>query len=62
MSATTKDGDMTALAPREFTLDDRYEEAPGEVILTGLQALVRVPFEQRRRDARRGAWGPRACR
>ncbi|MFS3128318.1 indolepyruvate ferredoxin oxidoreductase family protein [Nocardioides sp. Bht2] len=32
-------------------LQDRYTLADGEVFLTGLQALVRLPLEQARRDA-----------
>ncbi|HEY4280930.1 MAG TPA: indolepyruvate ferredoxin oxidoreductase family protein [Conexibacter sp.] len=39
---------------REPTLDERYDAADGRVLLTGIQALVRIAVEQRRLDARRG--------
>lgn len=45
---------MTELHSREFALTDRYTLADGEVFLTGLQALVRIPFEQSRRDSADG--------
>ena len=34
-----------------YKLDDRYVQQSGRVYLTGVQALVRLPLEQRRRDA-----------
>jgi len=37
-----------------YALDDRYALASGRVYLTGVQALVRLPIEQRRRDAAAG--------
>ncbi len=37
-----------------YTLDDRYDRPSGRVWLTGLQALVRLLLEQRRRDRARG--------
>jgi indolepyruvate ferredoxin oxidoreductase len=38
-------------APSEpFSLEDRYRVERGRVYLSGLQALVRLPVEQRRRD------------
>ncbi|MGV9798098.1 indolepyruvate ferredoxin oxidoreductase family protein [Mycobacterium sp. NPDC003449] len=45
---------MTELRSREFDLGDRYTLADGELFLTGLQALVRIPLEQSRRDAAAG--------
>ncbi|WP_374651466.1 indolepyruvate ferredoxin oxidoreductase family protein [Dongia sp.] len=41
---------MTKLAA--VSLDDKYEIDTGRVYLTGLQALVRLPMMQRRRDER----------
>ena len=35
---------------RPVSLEDKYTLAEGEVFMTGLQALVRVPLEQRMRD------------
>ncbi|MBW2413288.1 MAG: indolepyruvate ferredoxin oxidoreductase family protein [Deltaproteobacteria bacterium] len=39
---------------RNVSLDDRYSKESGEVLLSGIQALVRLPLDQRRRDAARG--------
>ena len=44
-------GNPTRLAA---TLDDKYTLASGAVFMTGIQALVRVPLEQRRRDQAAG--------
>ncbi|MGH7318750.1 MAG: indolepyruvate ferredoxin oxidoreductase family protein [Candidatus Rokuibacteriota bacterium] len=41
------------MAP-EVTLDDRYLREEGPVYLSGLQALVRLPIDQNRRDRRAG--------
>jgi indolepyruvate ferredoxin oxidoreductase len=38
---------------REFSLADRYRVEQGRVYLSGVQALVRLPVEQRRRDRER---------
>lgn len=38
----------------EATLDDKYTLAHGEVFMTGIQALVRLPMDQRRRDRAAG--------
>src|SRR5215210_1396916 len=37
-----------------FSLQDRYELEDGRIFLTGIQALVRIAFDQHRADARRG--------
>jgi len=41
-------------APRQVTLDDKYTLEAGVVFMTGIQALVRLPLEQRRRDRAAG--------
>ena len=38
----------------DLTLRTRYEREAGRVLLTGIQALVRLPIEQHRADLRRG--------
>ena len=40
--------------PAAVTLDDRYARFDGRVFLTGIQALVRLPLLQRRRDRAAG--------
>jgi indolepyruvate ferredoxin oxidoreductase len=45
---------MPGHALRAVSLDDRYALERGTVFLSGTQALVRLPLEQRRRDARAG--------
>ena len=44
---------MTAI-PRQFSLDAKYTQDEGLVYLSGIQALVRLPLDQHRADARRG--------
>src|SRR4051794_41981156 len=39
---------------RDVVLDDKYRLAEGRVFMTGVQALVRLPLEQRRRDLAAG--------
>ena len=39
---------------REVTLDDKYVLEEGRILLTGVQALVRLPLDQHRADRRRG--------
>jgi indolepyruvate ferredoxin oxidoreductase len=39
---------------RETSLDDKYTLESGEIFLTGIQALTRLPLDQRARDARAG--------
>ncbi|SFO55862.1 indolepyruvate ferredoxin oxidoreductase [Actinomadura madurae] len=43
--------DKTAVAQR---LEDKYAVEDGQIYLSGLQALVRLPMDQRRRDERNG--------
>ncbi|HUJ75194.1 MAG TPA: indolepyruvate ferredoxin oxidoreductase family protein [bacterium] len=38
----------------KFTLDDKYTALEGRVLLTGIQALVRLPMDQHRRDLAAG--------
>ena len=37
-----------------ISLEDKFTRSAGRVFLTGLQALVRLPMAQIRRDRRRG--------
>ncbi|HEY4026246.1 MAG TPA: indolepyruvate ferredoxin oxidoreductase family protein [Candidatus Dormibacteraeota bacterium] len=39
---------------RDVRLDDRYLREQGRIYVTGVQALVRLPFDQARRDRLRG--------
>ena len=39
---------------KSFTLEDRYTAATGRVIMSGIQALARLPLDQRRADLARG--------
>ena len=41
-------------AQESFSLQDKYTAQQGTVILSGVQALVRLPFDQHRADQRRG--------
>jgi indolepyruvate ferredoxin oxidoreductase len=41
-------------ARREVTLEDKYVLEEGRVLLTGVQALVRLVLDQHRADLRRG--------
>jgi indolepyruvate ferredoxin oxidoreductase len=36
------------------SLDDKYTATGGTILLTGTQALVRLPMDQRRRDRQAG--------
>ena len=42
------------MTDRTFSLDDKYTRLEGRVALTGVQALVRLPMDQYRRDSRAG--------
>jgi indolepyruvate ferredoxin oxidoreductase len=48
---------MGAVAPSQpgFSLNDRYTREDGDVLLSGVQALVRLVLDQRRADRRAGA-------
>ena len=43
-----------AAIDRDYRLEDRYTRERGRVYLTGVQALVRLPLDQQRRDAAAG--------
>ncbi|MFQ5931438.1 MAG: indolepyruvate ferredoxin oxidoreductase family protein, partial [Nitrospiraceae bacterium] len=45
---------MSGQEPKKISLDDRYLCEEGTVYLSGLQALVRLPIDQNRRDRRAG--------
>lgn len=40
--------------PPEFSFNDKYLKPEGRIILSGLQALVRIPLDQHRADQRAG--------
>jgi len=40
--------------PQEFALDAKYTRAEGPILLSGVQALVRLPLDQHRADRARG--------
>ena len=42
------------MALAQVSLDDRYALERGRVLMTGIQALVRLPLMQRRLDRKRG--------
>ena len=46
-----------ALARSEASLEDRWSVAEGWFYMTGMQALVRLPIQQRLRDAAAGLSG-----
>jgi indolepyruvate ferredoxin oxidoreductase len=43
-----------AIARQDFSLDAKYRQEQGLIFLSGIQALVRLPLDQHRADARRG--------
>ncbi|WP_327045588.1 indolepyruvate ferredoxin oxidoreductase family protein [Microbispora sp. NBC_01189] len=43
-----------SMSPRPVSLDDRYAAESGTVLMSGVQALVRLTLEQRRLDTARG--------
>ena len=45
---------MTIAPDQEFSLSDRYTTESGDILVTGIQALVRLPFDQMRADRRAG--------
>jgi indolepyruvate ferredoxin oxidoreductase len=42
------------MTSRKVTLDDKYTLEQGRIFITGVQALVRLPITQKRRDRRNG--------
>ena len=53
----TKAPSAAVAEPRDiksFTLEDRYTAAEGRVIMSGIQALARLPLDQHRSDQARG--------
>src|SRR5256712_8287984 len=50
---STSRGDSMAIK-RDFTLDAKYRQGEGLILLSGIQALVRLPLDQHRADKRRG--------
>jgi len=45
---------MTLTSERDFSLEDRYKATTGEILATGIQALVRLPMDQMRADNKAG--------
>jgi indolepyruvate ferredoxin oxidoreductase len=45
---------MATMGLRDVSLDDKYTATQGAILLTGTQALVRLPMDQRRRDRNAG--------
>lgn len=45
---------MSAITTDEFTLGDRYRREHGTILLSGIQALVRLPLDRHRIDRRAG--------
>ncbi|PYM07445.1 MAG: hypothetical protein DMD82_05385 [Candidatus Rokuibacteriota bacterium] len=43
-----------AIVRRDFSLDAKYRQEEGLILLSGIQALVRLPLDQHRADQRRG--------
>src|SRR5260370_26355374 len=39
---------------KDFSLDAKYRQHEGRILLSGIQALVRLPLDQHRADERRG--------
>ncbi|MFQ5435159.1 MAG: 2-oxoacid ferredoxin oxidoreductase, partial [Anaerolineae bacterium] len=40
--------------PKDFSLDNKYTQEEGTIILSGIQALVRLPLDQHRADQQKG--------
>src|SRR5262244_1814865 len=51
---TTPTGGPMAAQSQSFSLDAKYTHETGRIYLSGIQALVRLPLDQRRADQRRG--------
>src|SRR5213076_1648347 len=43
-----------AIVRRDFSLDAKYRQEEGQIFLSGIQALVRLPLDQHRADQARG--------
>ncbi|MDA8365787.1 MAG: indolepyruvate ferredoxin oxidoreductase family protein [Actinomycetota bacterium] len=54
MTTTRPSPAASAVDPQTFSLDDKYRVEEGTVLLTGVQALVRLVFDQVRADRRGG--------
>lgn len=54
LADTAADTLSPALQVADIDLDDKYTRTSGRVFLTGIQALVRLPLDQRRRDEKLG--------
>src|SRR2546428_751375 len=50
---STSRGDSMAIK-RDFALDAKYRQEEGLILLSGIQALVRLPLDQHKADKRRG--------
>jgi indolepyruvate ferredoxin oxidoreductase len=42
------------MSQRQFALDAKYTQTEGTILLSGVQALVRLPLDQQRADRRSG--------
>ncbi|HEY8569023.1 indolepyruvate ferredoxin oxidoreductase family protein [Microbulbifer sp.] len=54
MSEQNVNAESQAVAARSVSLDDRYTTLKGRVLLSGIQALVRLPIDKMRIDRARG--------
>lgn len=54
VSAAPSRSRSTRSANPDFTLSDKYTRQSGTILLTGVQALVRLPLDQHRADKQRG--------
>jgi indolepyruvate ferredoxin oxidoreductase len=54
MTVTASPGTAASGPPDDFGLDAKYRVTEGGILITGVQALVRVLFDQIRADRRRG--------
>ena len=54
MTVIASPGTAASGPPRDFGLDAKYRVTEGGILITGVQALVRVLFDQIRADRRRG--------
>jgi len=55
MGTSDEGGAFAGMAfKRDFSLEDKYRREEGTVILSGVQALLRLPLDQQRADKRQG--------